>query len=207
MNLNGYIYKITNKINGKVYIGQTIQTIKRRFSRHCLPNQNGCVALHNAITKYGKENFIVELVEEVLVEKLDEREIYWISYYKSTDKKFGYNILLGGNLGRRGFSKLSKEDIDKLIELDKQGISHIKLGELFNIDRKTVTFILKREANYKTKFKRIKEREDIEEIKEFLKTNPTSKEVKEKFKISQTTLFKLTRKLNYHFLPWYKRVH
>ena len=119
MNLNGYIYKITNKINGKVYIGQTIHTIERRFSRHCLLNQNGCVALHNAIIKYGKENFIVELVEEVPVEKLNEREIYWISYYKSTDKKFGYNILLGGNLGRRGFSKLSKEDIDKLIELDK----------------------------------------------------------------------------------------
>ena len=50
-------------------------------------------------------------------------------------------------------------------------------------------------------------KKDIEEIKEFLKTNPTSKEVKEKFKISQTTLFKLTKKLNYHFLPWYKRIH
>lgn len=207
MNLNGNIYKITNKINGKVYIGQTIHSIEYRFSKHCLKNKNGCVALHNAITKYGKENFKVELVEEVPIEKLDEREIYWISYYKSTNRKFGYNILLGGNLGRKGFSKLSKEDIDKLIELDKQGVSHIELGNLFNIDRKTVTTILKRESNYNPKFKRLKEREDIEQIKEFLKTNPTSKEVREKFKISPVTLFKLTKELNYHFLPWYKRNH
>lgn len=207
MNLNGNIYKITNKINGKVYIGQTIHSIEYRFSRHCLKSQNGCVVLHNAITKYGKENFKVELIEEVPIEKLDEREIYWISYYKSTNRKFGYNILLGGNLGRRGFSKLSKEDIDKLIELDKQGISHIELGNLFNIDRKTVTTILKRESDYNPKFRRLKEIEDIEQIKEFLKTNPTSKEVREKFKISPVTLFKLTKELNYHFLPWYKRNH
>lgn len=207
MNLNGNIYKITNKINGKVYIGQTIHSIEYRFSRHCLKNQNGCVVLHNAITKYGKENFKVELIEEVPIEKLDEREIYWISYYKSTNRKFGYNILLGGNLGRKGFSKLSKEDIDKLIELDKQGISHIELGNLFNIDRKTVTTILKRESDYNSKFKRLRERDDIEQIKEFLKTNPTSKEVREKFKISPVTLFKLTKELNYHFLPWYKRNH
>lgn len=207
MNLNGNIYKITNKINGKVYIGQTIHSIEYRFSKHCLKSQNGCVVLHNAITKYGKENFKVELIEEVPIEKLDEREIYWISYYKSTNRKFGYNILLGGNLGRKGFSKLSKEDIDKLIELDKQGVSHIELGNLFNIDRKTVTTILKRESNYNPKFKRLKERDDIEQIKEFLKTNPTSKEVREKFKISPVTLFKLTKELNYHFLPWYKRNH
>ena len=156
MKLTGVIYKITNIINNKVYIGQTVNTIKYRWHKHC--NSDGCRSLHNAILKYGKENFNIEIIETLPIEKLDEREIYWISFYKSNTKKFGYNILLGGNLGRKGFSKLSKEQINEIIELDKQGITHIEIGKKFNINRKTVTFILRRESNYTTKITRYKDR-------------------------------------------------
>ena len=203
MKLTGVIYKITNVINNKVYIGQTVNTIKHRWYQHC--NRKGCTSLYNAILKYGKENFNIEIIETLPIEKLDEREIYWISFYKSNTKKFGYNILLGGNLGRKGFSKLSKEQINEIIELDKQGITHIEIGKKFNINRKTVTFILRRESDYTSKAIPLYERKDLEEIKEFLKTNPTAKEVREKFKISNVTLFKFTKSIGYHFLHSSKR--
>ena len=80
MKLTGIIYKITNIINNKVYIGQTVNTIKQRWNKHC--HSNGCRSLYNAILKYGKENFNIEIIETLPIEELDEREIYWINYYK-----------------------------------------------------------------------------------------------------------------------------
>ena len=101
-----YIYKITNLINNKIYIGQT-NNPKRRWQEHknLGYDTKGTKLLYRAIEKYGKDNFAFEIIEGP-IDNYNEKEIYWISYYKSTDKKFGYNILLGGNLGRRGFSKL-----------------------------------------------------------------------------------------------------
>ena len=52
------IYKITNRINGKVYIGQTRMSLNVRWWHHC--NRKDCPALHHAIKKYGAENFTVE---------------------------------------------------------------------------------------------------------------------------------------------------
>ena len=194
----GIIYKITNIINHKVYIGQTVNTLKNRWNKHC--HSSGCRILYNAILKYGKDSFTQEVIEEIPIEKLDEREIYWISFYKSNEKTFGYNILQGGNLGRKGFSKLSKDDINKMIELDNQNVSHTKIGEIFGINRKSVTLILRRESSYSTKRIKYENRTDFNEIKEFLKTNPTSEEVRKKFKIGSQTLFRFTKSINYHFL-------
>lgn len=60
----GYIYKITNNINSKVYIGQTIGTIEKRFNEHKRAAIKGChYALHRAIKKYGIDNFSVEEIE------------------------------------------------------------------------------------------------------------------------------------------------
>ena len=200
----GYIYKVTNLINSKVYIGQTIGSLRLRWKKHI--RSNGCVYLHSAILKYGEENFKIEEIEYIPKEQLDEREIYWISYYNSTDKKLGYNILPGGKLGRKEKYKLTPEQTKELIELDKQGVSHTKIGEMFNINRKTVTFILRREINYTSKYKKLSERDDLEEIKEFLKTNPTADEVMEKFKIGNVSLFRLTKQWGYHFLNYQQRL-
>jgi group I intron endonuclease len=75
------IYKITNNINNKVYIGQTIETIKKRWSRHtwkCTIKRNA-MAITNAIIKYGKENFIIEQIDIAKsIEELNEKEIYYI---------------------------------------------------------------------------------------------------------------------------------
>ena len=71
------IYKITNKINGKFYIGQSVD-IKRRFTEHKTPHGR-MTSIKLAIKKYGKENFLFEVIEECSIENLDAREVYWIS--------------------------------------------------------------------------------------------------------------------------------
>lgn len=200
----GIIYKITNLVNNKVYIGQTERTLNIRWKQHryC----KGCKYLHNAILKYGVENFKVEEIERVPIKDLNEREIYWIASYNSTDRTVGYNILKGGKLGRLQMYKLSPEDIKKVIELDKQNVPHTKIAKMFDIERKTVTFVLRRETNYTTKYKTLKQRTDLEEVEAYLrKFNPTAKEVKEKFGFSQSTLFKFTKSIGYKFLTYQER--
>lgn len=92
------IYKITNKINNKVYIGQTIRSLKRRWFEHCLDNKIGCFSLHRAIQKYGKENFDIQQIDHAHSrDELDNKEIYWIKYYDSMNPLKGYNLKSGGN--------------------------------------------------------------------------------------------------------------
>ena len=93
-----YIYKITNTINNKVYIGKTEKTIKERFCEHCREYQKESEAarpLYRAMKKYGPDNFIVEMLEEVPTELACEREQYWIFVYNSY--KYGYNATIGGD--------------------------------------------------------------------------------------------------------------
>jgi len=94
------IYKITNAVNNKVYIGQTTNTLKYRFDQHLretasLKRKN--TYFHNAIEKYGIENFVVEKIDEAeTIEELNQKEIFWIEFYKSNQKQFGYNLDSGG---------------------------------------------------------------------------------------------------------------
>lgn len=97
----GRIYIIRNTINNKVYVGQTHVSIKLRFQNHLSAARRGLdYVIGKAIRKYGEENFYVELLEECLIEELNEREKYWISYFNSTNNKFGYNMSKGGNVTR-----------------------------------------------------------------------------------------------------------
>lgn len=92
------IYKITNALNGKVYIGKTSYNLKKRFEEHCKDSQrrkNEIRPLYRAMNKYGIENFYIELIEECPAELENEREIYWIDFYESYEE--GYNATLGGD--------------------------------------------------------------------------------------------------------------
>ena len=92
----GIIYKITNLINNKVYIGQTSQTPSARWSDH-KKNFNSLqdnMAIHKAMLKYGEKNFSFELIEECENSLLSEREQYWIQKYNTY--KNGYNSTIGG---------------------------------------------------------------------------------------------------------------
>lgn len=103
------IYMITNKITNKKYIGQSIN-IQRRKSEHFYKKCN--MVISKSIFKYGKENFIFEVLEECEESQLDELEIKYISQYKSNNREFGYNIDNGGN----GSGKMSEETKQKLRE-------------------------------------------------------------------------------------------
>ena len=111
----GYIYKINNSINDKVYIGQTVQKVLYRFKNHLWSSENRKdmkeYPLYRAIRKYGKENFSVEIIEEIADSSLNEREIYWIKYYNSFVPN-GYNCTLGGG----GNQKYSESQKQKMLE-------------------------------------------------------------------------------------------
>ena len=79
----GSIYVIKNKINEKVYVGQTIQSVHERFMQHKRPSKGKLdYKIYKAFRKYGIENFYVETLEEnIYIENLDEKEIYYIELY------------------------------------------------------------------------------------------------------------------------------
>ena len=86
------IYKITNLVNNKIYIGKDTTSDPNYFG-------SGLI-ISRSLKKYGMENFIKEIIDETDdYNVLSKKEIYWISYYKSTDRKIGYNIAPGGDGG------------------------------------------------------------------------------------------------------------
>lgn len=90
------IYKITNVLDNKVYIGQTIRTLKIRWNSHCCKSST-TTHIARAIKKHGKENFIIEQIDSAsTIEELNEKEIYWINKYNSMDQSVGYNLRSGG---------------------------------------------------------------------------------------------------------------
>lgn len=89
------IYKITNNINHKIYIGQSIHPLQR-FQEHCCRQESYTSLIGYAINKYGKENFSFNIIEED-IENYNEREQYWIQYYNSLAPN-GYNIAKGGEV-------------------------------------------------------------------------------------------------------------
>lgn len=102
----GYIYKTTNLINGKIYIG-------KKTSDHFDPDYKGSGKyLWNAIDKYGWNNFLVEfLCECSSLEDMNAKEIMLIDKFNARDHSIGYNIAEGGD-GGNTFSGLSPEDKD-----------------------------------------------------------------------------------------------
>ena len=88
------VYLITNKINGKRYVGQTTGTLENRWSGHC--RKSGCTVMRNAIEKYGIDNFTIEAIcEPPTVELMHEMEKYFIEVYNSRTPN-GYNMTGGG---------------------------------------------------------------------------------------------------------------
>lgn len=99
----GYIYMTTNQLNGKRYIGQ------KRSDKFLGTKYLGSgVYLNNAINKYGREHFTVEIIEECNSdEELDQREIYWIKFYDAVESNEFYNLQVGGTSGNKRGSHLS----------------------------------------------------------------------------------------------------
>lgn len=162
----GYIYKITNDINDKIYVGQTIYNIKNRFSNHiCSAKRNEKTKLYNAMRKYGIEHFSISVIEECKDELLNEREIYFIS--KLNTIKNGYNISNGGE-GR----KLISDEIKEKIWNDyKNGLIVKEISKKYNVCCETIYnyFLTKKDYKHYTRL-------------HYLKSNKVKKEYERKTK-------------------------
>ena len=108
----GIIYKITNKINGKIYIGQTIRGFDKRYQGD-LKKYVKNIPLKRSIEKYGIENFDICKIYDIAFskEELDIKEMNWVRIFNSNHKDFGYNLTEGGN-GTRGYAP-SEEQREK----------------------------------------------------------------------------------------------
>lgn len=94
------IYKITNKLNNKIYIGQTVRDLQTRFDEH-MRDQTSNDYFHMAVRKYGRDAFLIEQIDTAeTIEELNEKEIYWIKHYNSCiefENCCGYNSVKGGS--------------------------------------------------------------------------------------------------------------
>lgn len=108
------IYKITNTLNNKIYVGQTKYPIEKRFLQH----SKSLTPLGRAIQQCGIENFTIEVIERCATqEQLNEREIFWINALNSK-QPYGYNITVGGG-GYERQIKTSRKADDSLIFHEK----------------------------------------------------------------------------------------
>lgn len=139
---NGKIYKYTNLINNKIYIGQTKSSLEQRDKKHLQQLDDGTY-FHRAIKKYGRNNFSLELVEEnIPYYLLDNREKYWIDYFDSfyTTGK-GYNLTQGGQWGS-GTQILTIKQADEIKnKIHNTNLSLSEIANSFNVSLSTVSDI------------------------------------------------------------------
>jgi group I intron endonuclease len=135
--INGIIYKITNLITGKVYIGQTKHSIEKRFKEHIrtsFSDDRPHGYIHKSIRKYGIENFSVEQIDSAKThDELNEKERYWITQEDSLSPN-GYNLVSGGK--GKGMSEETRERIrsanlgKKLSEKTRQALLKATTGRI-----------------------------------------------------------------------------
>ena len=131
-----YIYKITNDINDKIYIGKTEFSIEKRFAEHCrdaFRERNEKRPLYAAMRKYGIEHFHCELIEET--NQPEEREKFWIEAFGSY--RYGYNATRGGD-GK------AYADYDLINQLYDQNLTMREIQRITNYDLLTIRTALSR---------------------------------------------------------------
>lgn len=163
------IYCVKNNINDRVYIGQTWQSLDRRFYEH--KNQKKCLKLFNAIQKYGADNFSIQpLVVCSTQEVADFWEDYFITKYDSVEK--GYNIRYGGSRGKHtpeakkkmsdahmgkhsspktefkpgyiGYSKLDWQNVEEIREKClKDGLTRKQVAQEYGVSTVTIGLIVR----------------------------------------------------------------
>lgn len=130
-----YVYKITNDVNQKIYVGKTQFSIEKRFGEHCRDSQKQTEEhrpLYAAMRKYGIEHFHIEFLEET--DSPEERERYWIEELGSF--KYGYNATLGGD-GKPYI------DYDVVIATYQKVQNATEVAKQLNINDSSVRSILK----------------------------------------------------------------
>lgn len=198
-----YIYQYLNKINNKIYIGQT-NNLERRIREHKSNafnsksvNYNNII--HKAIRKYGYENFEISVLEilEGTYDDANEKEKKWIKEKNSLITENGYNILEGGNNSWRSF--LNNEQILDIKKLIKDGTSYSNIQKIYPISKTFISdinsgkYFYSPEENYPLYRYRINN--DIYDslIEDLEKPELTFKELSIKYGLGESTI----KKFNY----------
>lgn len=181
------IYIIENIANTKKYVGQSIN-VKTRIGKHKSYLKSGKhenIHLQRAYDKYGLESFTFEIVEYCPIELLDERERYYISFYKTIDYNLGYNLESGGNEGKI---------VSELTRLKKVGRNNPMFGKKKTKEEKENLSIIARGQNSKLTEK------DVVKIKELLIKGVSQGEISEKFNVHYSTISKIATFKNWGYL-------
>lgn len=142
------VYKATNIINNKIYIGITKYSLENRKKRHlneAKHHKSNVSLIQRALNKYGEQNFKWKIIDKAnSIKELKSKEIYWIDFYKSTNLKIGYNLTKGGEFdgclwnkeqrkiqsikysgkGNPFYGKTHSDEIKKKISLKKSSFNH-----------------------------------------------------------------------------------
>jgi hypothetical protein len=180
-----FIYKITNDVNGKVYIGKTLHSVEKRWKEHIKDSKrehNENRPLYRAMNKYGIDNFHIETIEECVEELVEEREVFWIKEYNSFGKN-GYNATIGGdgksyvhralilwfwlgNMTSKSIKKLTGYDGETIRKVLKSyGVTDKELQDRGKVNLKPV-------AMYNIDNEHIKDFKSITDACNFLNTDP-----------------------------------
>jgi len=132
------IYKIFNKINGKTYIGSSLNLQNRKYKHFWMlsSNSHDNQYLQNSFNKYGEEFFGFEIIEECNKNQLIDRENFYILQYKSNDLNYGYNLAIVNEFRRNTYNlevkiSLSKYNLIKNNNFSKFSFTNIQTGEIF----------------------------------------------------------------------------
>ena len=207
----GYIYKVVCLNNNKVYIGQTRQSIQRRWSQHKSKAGKINTPFYNAIQKYGKKSFIVSIVKTVYSEKLEElksilnkKEIFYTNYYKALHPE-GYTLVAGG----MSLSKEASKRIGEATAKRNKTKAHreanskgLKQAYKNGLDNKGIVSIHQWQENNKESMLAIRRKAVVEAQK---KAN--TKEAKEKRSLTSSNKYIITNPENIQFcvigLNWF----
>lgn len=139
----GIIYICVNLFDGKRYIGQTCQRFEHRKQQHIDDafNRGSELYFHRALRKFGLENFIWSVLERnIPIDKLNDKEIYYITKYKTNDRNNGYNLTLGGNQSYSSILTPNQvEEIRSLLKNTETSVSDI--AEKYKIGTSSISDI------------------------------------------------------------------
>lgn len=197
----GYIYKIINILNSKVYIGQT--RIKNPIKRWVDHFDSAFICqydyfLYKAMRKSGIENFCFQIIEkDISIENLNDREMFYINQYQSNDSNYGYNLTLGGQMTHA--SKYNKYQVLKVIQdiKDFQNKTLCQIARENNMTRETVSDINNGDIWYMSNehypireciVKDFLTKDDVVKIKDMLRRGVSSTKIGQIFHVSTTNI-------------------
>lgn len=192
----GTVYIIQNTENDKAYIGQTVLNLQKRLNNHIREARLNKVmpknGLHQAMLDIGFDKFYIKPLEEnVPVEKLYDLEKHYIQIYQT--QKNGYNT----RAGEKGGVSLNEEDVNKVIEMVKEGKTNKEIAKYFGVHRETIRrVLLKKEIKRKRgKYKERLNMDFIEMEKDYY-NQMDIKDICKKYDINIGTFYNIKKELN-----------